>query len=105
MTSYGKILKSEIDLITNLIGFTEEELEEFKSELWAYAKAYNEEIIEKYGEEKAKEFTIKLRNVIKSCHNNKAPFTDKQKAILLETYTVPEVLINRIDHILSKSYD
>ena len=66
MTSYGKILKSEIDLITNLIGFTEEELEEFKSELWTYAKAYNEEIIEKYGEEKAKEFTIKLRNVIKS---------------------------------------
>ena len=105
MTSYGKIVKSEIDLITNLIGFTEEELEEFKSELWAYAKAYNEEIIEKYGEEKAKEFTIKLRNVIKSCHNNKVPFTDEEKSIMLETYTVPEVLINRIDKILSKSYD
>lgn len=105
MTSYGKILKSEIDLITNLIGFTEEELEEFKSELWTYAKAYNEEIIEKYGEEKAKEFTIKLRNVIKSCHNNKVPFTDEEKSIMLETYTVPEVLINRIDKILSKSYD
>ena len=105
MTSYGRILKSEIDLITNLIGFTEEELEEFKSELWTYAKAYNEEIIEKYGEEKAKEFTIKLRNVIKSCHNNKVPFTDEEKSIMLETYTVPEVLINRIDKILSKSYD
>lgn len=105
MTSYGKILKSEIDLITNLIGFTEEELEEFKSELWTYAKAYNEEIIEKYGEEKAKEFTIKLRNVIKSCHNNKVPFTDEEKSIMLETYTVPEVLINRIDKLLSKSYD
>ena len=105
MTSYGRILKSEIDLITNLIGFTEEELEEFKSELWTYAKAYNEEIIEKYGEEKAKEFTIKLRNVIKSCHNNKVPFTDEEKNIMLETYTVPEVLINRIDKLLSKSYD
>ena len=105
MASYGKILKSEIDLITNLIGFTEEELEEFKSELWTYAKAYNEEIIEKYGGEKAKEFTIKLRNVIKSCHNNKVPFTDEEKSIMLETYTVPEVLINRIDKILSKSYD